>query len=58
MVFFAQPIMPRTPLDVKLCFHPALPGGPFKLPGCGRLLGFYPHPRAFREACMYPPFRV
>ena len=58
MVSPAQNIMPRISMDVKLCYHPALPGGPFKLPGRGRLLGFYPHPRAFREACMYPPFPV
>ena len=58
MAFFAQNIIPRIPLDVNLCSHPALPGGPLKLPGCGSRLGIYLQPRAFCEAERYPPLRV
>ena len=50
MAFLAQDIIPRIPLDVNLCSHPALPRGLFKLPGCGGRLGFYLQPRAFCEA--------
>ena len=48
----------RVSMMVGHCGYPALRKGIPKLPGYGRVLEIYPQPRAFREVCMYPPFRV